>query len=80
MWKQLSKEDKQVLTTIEARRIFLVDLGHKLVKKNYIREKMIFFYLIYTFFRPIRVPNQPKNVPGPYALCSKNMIIGISII
>ena len=28
---------------------------------------LFIFYLIYTFFRPICVPNQPKNAPGPYA-------------
>ena len=27
---------------------------------------LFIFYLIYTFFRPICVPNQPKNAPGPY--------------
>ena len=37
---------------------FLVDLGH---------ISVYFLPNIY-FFRPICVPNQPKNAPGPYAL------------
>ena len=40
--------------SIGAQRRFLVDSGHISVEKNYI------------FFRPICVPNQPKNAPGPY--------------
>ena len=33
---------------------------------------LFIFYLIYTFFRPICVPNQPKNAPGPYVNLRRN--------
>ena len=39
--------------------LFLVDLGHILVEKKY-------FFSNKCFFRPICVPNQPKNALGPY--------------
>ena len=37
---------------------FLVDLGYI----------SVYFLPNICFFRPICVPNQPKNAPGPYAL------------
>ena len=45
-------------------------------KKKYILGKKNIFYLIFTFFRQICVPNQPKNAPGPYdADITKNQIM-----
>ena len=39
---------------------------------------LFIFYLIYTFFRPICVPNQPKNAPGPYGLRTFNSFVRLS--